>query len=196
MKALKILLALGAFASAALLVPRVIHDLQIAATAFTYGKITGTIAIISLLAAFGLGLLRSAFTADLDPDRPSGSGGFILLILLLTAGVGAALYVRHHQPVPPVLAETQIIARGSQTLQPTRAAISETKPPLKSGYASLGDAQKDAVRLYPAIGREGSPENRAYLARYKQYQSERPEFFQGTDWPVRLAAEVADKPTR
>ncbi len=46
-------------------------------------------------------------------------------------------------------------------------------------------------RRYPAIGIEGSPENQAYLDYYKDLERARPDFFEKTDWPMRLGEAVA-----
>jgi len=53
-------------------------------------------------------------------------------------------------------------------------------------------AQNDAIRLYPDLGKAGTPLNKEFTARYKLYKTSKPEFFTDPDWPIRLAKESAD----
>jgi hypothetical protein len=58
-------------------------------------------------------------------------------------------------------------------------------------FASVKEAQQEAIRLHPELGVEGSDFNKAFLALHKKYQAERPELFRNSDWPVFIADEVA-----
>ncbi len=70
-----------------------------------------------------------------------------------------------------------------------------TNQPRVSDGTAPGDAtaraQAEAVRRYPAIGVKGSPENELFLARFRQFKEERPEFFEEVEWPIYLADGVA-----
>jgi len=57
-------------------------------------------------------------------------------------------------------------------------------------FATVEDAQREAVRRYPELGVRGSKLNAAFLARYKTYKQLKPEYFADLSWPVRLAEEV------
>jgi hypothetical protein len=52
-------------------------------------------------------------------------------------------------------------------------------------------AHAAAAARYPQLARAGSDFNRAFMARLAAYQSERPSYFQQSDWPLELAHEVA-----
>ncbi len=58
-------------------------------------------------------------------------------------------------------------------------------------FATVADAQREAVRRYPQLGVAGSPLNTAFNARYKAYQQQRPDYFRDPSWPIRLAEELA-----
>jgi hypothetical protein len=58
-------------------------------------------------------------------------------------------------------------------------------------FASVADAQKEAVRLYPSLGVSGSLFNGAFLTLHRKYQKENPGYFDDNSWPLLLAEEVA-----
>jgi hypothetical protein len=58
-------------------------------------------------------------------------------------------------------------------------------------FATVAEAQREAVRLHPSLGIEGSAFNRDFVARYRQYLRERPGYFSDTSWPLRLSEETA-----
>lgn len=58
-------------------------------------------------------------------------------------------------------------------------------------FATVADAQREALRRYPDLGVADSRFNRAFLARHKQYQQERPDYFRDPSWPFTLAEETA-----
>jgi hypothetical protein len=51
----------------------------------------------------------------------------------------------------------------------------------------------EARKRYPAIGIEGSDENRAYVEIYAELDKLRPDFFSKGDWPIRLVELVAKR---
>jgi hypothetical protein len=74
------------------------------------------------------------------------------------------------------------------------AASPAVAPNIKTATASVqltaAEAQREAVRRYPDLGVAGSKLNAAFVARYKLYQQQRPEYFRDNTWPIRLAEEV------
>jgi hypothetical protein len=75
------------------------------------------------------------------------------------------------------------------------AAILATAP--IQAQQSVADYQKQAVEMYPDIGRAGSDLNRRFVDEVAAARLARPELFQKTDWPLLLAKEVGgpSKPT-
>jgi hypothetical protein len=49
----------------------------------------------------------------------------------------------------------------------------------------------EAVALYPELGVAGTAVNREFVRRYKLYRTINPAFFAEPDWPIRLAAMLA-----
>ena len=78
---------------------------------------------------------------------------------------------------------------GETTLFPPSLNTTASAPAAQ--FTSVADAQREAMRLYPSLGVAGSPFNRAFLARHKQYQQQRPKYFNDPGWPVALAREIA-----
>lgn len=52
-------------------------------------------------------------------------------------------------------------------------------------------AQKEAARLYPALGRNGSAENRDFVDTVKELQRRNSDFFDNPEWPLELAQTLA-----
>ena len=56
---------------------------------------------------------------------------------------------------------------------------------------AVNKSMKEAKRRYPAIGAEGSAENKAFLEAYQDMDGRRTDFFEKSDWPIRLVELVA-----
>lgn len=181
MKLLKLLLAIAAFGLAGILVPKLLAEISSAEGAYGYGRATGSLALMTLAAAIGMGFLRSAFSEDLMKEGRRGSGLGTLAMLVALIVLGAGLFLRMKNPA--TVAEAPAVIAGSEN--------GANVPPTRVVFASVQDAQREAVRRFPAVGVSGSAANREYIARYKRYQQERPSYFQGPDWPLRLAEEVS-----
>ncbi|MDQ3622686.1 MAG: hypothetical protein M3463_09385 [Verrucomicrobiota bacterium] len=83
-------------------------------------------------------------------------------------------------------------AAPSTNTQSLPASVSRTSD--KEAPADITDrAQVEAVRRYPALGVEGSPENRLFVQTVKRFKAERPEFFEEPEWPVFLAEGLAQE---
>ncbi|MEI6871089.1 MAG: hypothetical protein WCL08_02300 [Verrucomicrobiota bacterium] len=90
-------------------------------------------------------------------------------------------------PVPATKGEKLALLPGSEI-----ALDSPQSPiPEDTNTQAINRAMIEARRRYPEIGIPGSPENQAYLDYYKDIERARPEFFEKTDWPIRLADAVA-----
>ncbi|MCX6981095.1 MAG: hypothetical protein NTV08_10140 [Verrucomicrobia bacterium] len=61
-------------------------------------------------------------------------------------------------------------------------------------FATVAEAQRAAVQIYPDLGIAGSKLNIKFVTRYKQYQVTRPDYFRDPSWPLRLAEEIAQPP--
>ena len=79
--------------------------------------------------------------------------------------------------------EIALDGQPSPTPEPAEAQGANTQ--------AVNRSMIEARRRYPAIGKEGSPENQAYVEYYKDMDRVRPEFFEKPDWPLRLAEAVA-----
>lgn len=84
--------------------------------------------------------------------------------------------------------------------EPQTAAVEPQPPPatpapsLKSppmSFATVADAQREALRRYPDLGVANSDFNRRFVALYKQYQQSNPQLLQNPNWPMILANRVA-----
>ena len=94
---------------------------------------------------------------------------------------------------------------SSEPLQASNEAPAPPAPPASGGSASaalesgplspedeaVNRAMAEARRRYPAVAREGSPENRLFVEAYQELDSRRTDFFDRPDWPVRLVELVA-----
>ena len=91
---------------------------------------------------------------------------------------------------PPSIPENPVQPAPTNSSSPPTARLSNAPRPLPTGHAA--DAAKwRAVALYPRLGIADSPLNRAFLARVRRYQSERPEIFDNPEWATLIARECA-----
>jgi hypothetical protein len=74
---------------------------------------------------------------------------------------------------------------------PTPAASSPPPPAPDQHFATVADAQKEALRRYPDLGVAGSRFNAGFVALYARYKQERPALFQDPSWPLQIAETVA-----
>jgi hypothetical protein len=74
----------------------------------------------------------------------------------------------------------------------TAAKPEQSKPPqTPARYATVAEAQKAAMKKYPALRVAGSDFNKRFLALHSKYRKERPGLFHDNNWPVSIADEVA-----
>jgi hypothetical protein len=101
--------------------------------------------------------------------------------LSLTAASPAALVDK------PVANPTATLSSSSSVIPPA------TIPPVTQSprFATVAQAQQEAVKRYPALGVPGSPFNIQFIALYKRYKQQRPALFQDNSWPLQIAQQVA-----
>jgi hypothetical protein len=66
----------------------------------------------------------------------------------------------------------------------------DTFQPKEEHFASVDQAQREAVHRYPELGRQSSAFNLAFRTRYEKYRKVRPELFGDNAWPLQIAEEV------
>lgn len=75
--------------------------------------------------------------------------------------------------------------------QGNRASKSDTPANTNVAQPADASAQAEAITKHPNLGKAGSDFNREFLARFRRYQTEKPDFFEDQRWPLNLADEVA-----
>jgi hypothetical protein len=108
-------------------------------------------------------------------------------------------------PSPEAVGQAEESAAGAPV---SRAAVAGTKalpgeelaldgpgaPPAEDTHSQeVKRSMIEARKRYPAIGIEGSEQNRAYVEVYEELDKLRPDFFSKGDWPVRLVELVAKR---
>jgi hypothetical protein len=92
------------------------------------------------------------------------------------------------------IANKTAVVSATQSALPSASAIPSVTPavfaPLPR-FATVAEAQREAIRRYPELGVPGSPFNSEFVALYKRYKRERPDVFQDNSWPLQLAQEIA-----
>lgn len=137
--------------------------------------------------------LKSFWTSSMWTQTYAGCGCSVLLFII---GGPILVWLISHFSTPPQektrVATAKNIAASTATPVPTlpTQATSITRPPLPR-FATVAEAQREAVRLYPNLGVADSQLNKEFVARYKRYQQNRPEYFRDMSWPIRLAEEIA-----
>lgn len=119
------------------------------------------------------------------------------LVLLVVVGVAAYFAYTKYGANFDVHKFTNLLSvSGTASPAPEASQSSGSTTPAPGNnpqYATAGDAQRAAVKRYPALGIAGSTFNTEFLALYNRYKKERPEYFSNAQWPVSLADEVAHK---
>jgi hypothetical protein len=116
----------------------------------------------------------------------------------LAGGALASLKPQEDIPAPAPVAPAPAEAQGNAPeLSAASAPVSTTVSPAGASAAvdpvedAVNKSMKEARRRYPAIGVEGSAENKVFLEAYQDLEGRRTDFFEKPDWPVRLAELVA-----
>lgn len=161
----------------------------------------GVLLLVCVLTLFGWipGVLAALIICLQQPATPQqqsreSSLGAIAFVIFLVVGVATYFGLRKSAdqsspsiapPPNPRTAPVATIATPS-----TRPAAGQAPH-----FATAAEAQQEAVRRYPEIGVAGSKLNTEFVARYKRYQQERPDFIRDPSWPLRLAEELVPPST-
>jgi hypothetical protein len=108
----------------------------------------------------------------------TSSGAGTLFLLLVVGGVVVFFWFRRSTPT--------ISANGYEPPNPTPSLLRGAAAP----PTTVADAQREALRRYPELGIVGSKLNTEFVARYKFYQQQHPDYFRDPSWPLRLAEEL------
>jgi len=100
------------------------------------------------------------------------------LVLLFTFFVRTRAFHSIGNPTKEVIAASPAAGLPATPLKaPPRTPITD-------------EAQREAIRRFPALGVAGSAMNAEFVSRYNQYLTSRPDFFKDSLWPIRLAEEA------
>lgn len=132
-------------------------------------------------------------TDELVPPKSNLKWAIAFVVII----VGAFIFAKNRKssgesdsaPMAQGDAPTHSIT-STPTPPPVTQSATSTPASLRR-FSTVAEAQKEAVRLYPALGIADSDFNRAFLARHKRYQQERPDYFRDSNWPITLAHEIA-----
>jgi len=127
--------------------------------------------------SFPSGIPKQTATSSPTKNRRSGCGVWALVIFCGLVVLG--LIGQFNRPTRP-----------NQLTGPTPANPATPTSTPSPRFATADEAQREAIRRYPELGVIGSKLNREFVARYKLYQQQRPEYFRDTSWPLHLAEEV------
>jgi hypothetical protein len=134
---------------------------------------------------FAAGILRTMYfeRGYREVPTPESSGSLApVFLLLLVAPIAFAIWYYQFREAPEASPSSTATARATPM------------PTAPSQFSSVAEAQKEAMRRYPELAVAGSKLNTAFVARYKAYQQQRPDYFREVSWPLRLAEEVTQTP--
>ena len=130
----------------------------------------------------------------------AGCGCCGCLALLVASGIAAmvlfaAFYAAPKSPDPaPTLALVRPVSGSTPALPPVVPVEKQSSDTPRPEPRTEADFQAEAVRRYPDLAVAGSKMNVAFVERVGFYRKYRPEFFQNTDWPIKVAKEIAKTP--
>ena len=146
-------------------------------------------------------ILTSRNRASFKPQEPPRSYAGLMLVAVAVSGVGlyfltskgAAFFVKR-EAAPKPLHESEKVASPTPPQNAVPSLPAATTPPPASQvarFASVEQAQQEALRRYPDLGVAGSKFNAEFVVRHQRYKRENSAFLQDGSWPVRLAEETA-----
>jgi hypothetical protein len=113
-----------------------------------------------------------------------------LLIWLVSLLVSASIAFRLAGALGgAILAGAVYFMMGKSPPPASSVATTALATPAVLTPAELAAAKHKAIASYPDLGVAGSKLNIEFVARYKRYQQERPEYFRDASWPLHLAEE-------
>jgi hypothetical protein len=192
-----LILILPHWIAAKMLAPRPTAGRVIGA-AFFQGlfAVAAFVGVLLLGIAFGQGmfLISGIFVIILSSLVSAGIYGFgfgrglLYNILVVVAFIGITWTVNK-------LAEDGPLARLLKRPGDLKSAKTNTETPeagkTETHYSTVQEAQAAAIQRYPDLGKAGTPFNQRFLEKHKRYQAETPDVLVASDWPMRIAAEVA-----
>lgn len=155
---------------------------------------SGVIVLITVIPLMVQSIVSGAMLKD-ESGCALGFGRAVVVNILNSFVLGLAVVLwllpairdsSKSQPAPVASA----MARPKSTPVPGLKPTPMPMVPVRR-FATVAEAQREAVRAYPSLGVAGSEFNRDFLARYNRYQRERPGYFSDPSWPWRLAEETA-----
>ena len=94
----------------------------------------------------------------------------------------------------PERARSSDSGRGESGFDGEAPSEPATNPSDKAAMAKITkQAQEQAVRRFPALGRAGSEENKEFLRTYAELKKERRSFLSDPEWPLNLAEILAQR---
>lgn len=108
-----------------------------------------------------------------------------------TLGVLAILLIAGCGPAPADSADRKTVPVLPNSAQLMRSATGGGMLPLEEHARREEQSKLEAVAMYPELGVAGTAVNREFVRRYKLYRTINPAFFVEPDWPIRLAAMLA-----
>lgn len=164
----------------------------------------GVLLLVCVLTLFGWipGVLAALIICVQQPPTPrqqarESSLGVVAAIVFV-AVVIIGLVAANTSQDKPSLSSSSTPAPDASIVTPAVAAPARSPaagsatPP--SQFQTAAEAQQEAARRYPELAVAGSAFNKAFLAEVAQRKQTNPEFFASSDWPIRLASELAPKP--
>ncbi|XHR27897.1 MAG: hypothetical protein ACFUZC_18445 [Chthoniobacteraceae bacterium] len=128
-----------------------------------------------------------------DTGRLGFSRAIGLMVAEYAVGFCLGLAVWKFAPIPEaergrILAALQ--QRQNAVTKATTAPAFLQVAPAVTAPKTVDEAQREAVRRYPALAVAGSAFNREFRSRYDSYRKSNPKYFLETNWPISLAEET------
>lgn len=145
-------------------------------------------------------LASGSRSSSIAQEPPRSNAGLILVavavsgigLYFLTLKGGAFFVTREAAPKPLQKSEKVASPTQPQNAVPSPSAVITPQPASQTPrFASVEQAQQEALRRYPDLGVAGSKFNAEFIVRHQRYKRENPAFLQDASWPVRLAEETA-----
>ena len=125
----------------------------------------------------------------------SSAGGWLVVLLVFAIGGAVLWFIFRDTDSSDAPHQNNIVASATPVPPSTDNSATPISEPIAQGsFSTVQEAQREAVRRYPALGVAGSALNTMFVARYKLYQQQRPEYFRDPSWPIRLAEELNSTP--
>jgi hypothetical protein len=149
--------------------------------------ISGGRTIIS--SGFGLFRYRKTLGTNGTPTKGSGLGCFSVILLTGIALASTLFRSEYNQPKDSTSDTYRQHKQSNTEGQRERKTNARTLPTGPAVEAS----KRRAVAAYPDLGVANSPLNRLFVAKVRQYQTEKPAVFDEPEWPSTIAKECVSE---